>query len=165
MVLSRICVDVPCWEILCIYRMVEQQTGVGCRGRQPLHICDDFFVAKSLAFFADLTLCYGIEKAVQSFSLRHRFVFGFLLFIRGYPYTSCPLPPILDSRQDTVSRLPDFVCILKYLICQLVSRFRQLLYGLFIHSRTDRRQCYYFSFIQCHYSQRPYPAVERFVVA
>ena len=31
-----------------------------------------------------------------------------------------------------------FVGILKYLICQLVSRFRQLLYGLFIHSRTDR---------------------------
>lgn len=74
----------------------------------PTHLCRFFFVAKSLAFFADFTLCYGTEKAVQSFSLRHRFVFGFLLFIRGYPYTFCPLPPILDSRQDTVSRLPDF---------------------------------------------------------
>lgn len=134
-------------------------------GASPYTFVPIFFVAKSLVFFADFTLCYGIEKAVQSFSLRHLLCFGFLLFIRGYPYTFCPLPPILDSRQDTVSRLPDFVCILKYLICQLVSRFRQLLYGLFVHSRTDRRQCYYFSFIQCHYSQWPYPAIERFVIA
>ena len=77
-------------------------------GASPYTFVSIFFVAKSLAFFADFTLCYGIEKAVQSFSLRHRFVFGFLLFIRGYPYTSCPLPPILDSRQDMVLRLPDF---------------------------------------------------------
>ena len=78
------------------------------RASSPTMFRASLLCRKIATLFADFTLCYGIEKAVQSFSLRHRFVFGFLLFIRGYPYTFCPLPPILDSRQDTVSRLPDF---------------------------------------------------------
>jgi len=44
-------------------------------GASPYTFVPIFFVAKSLVFFADFTLCYGIEKAVQSFSLRHRFAF------------------------------------------------------------------------------------------
>mgnify|MGYP004464299469 CR=1 FL=1 len=73
----------------------------GCRGRQSLHLdifrykvvnptgerCSPLQIvpmvccaAKSLSLFADFTLCYGIEKAVQSFLLRHRFDFAFSLF-------------------------------------------------------------------------------------
>ena len=83
------------------------QSGLS-RAPAPTFIPAVSTAAKSLSPFAGVTLYKDIEKAVQSFSLRHRFVFEFLLFIRGYPYTFCPLPPILDSRQDTVSRLPDF---------------------------------------------------------
>ena len=55
----------------------------GCRGRQPLHICaDSLFAAKLLSLFAAFTLYKDIEKAVQRFVLRHRFVYvtTFLFF-------------------------------------------------------------------------------------
>ena len=133
----------PCWEILCsslcIYRMIEQQAGAGCRGRQPLHICVDFFRRKiagvlcgfyfmlwdrksGAEFFTPTPLCFFdfyflYEGILILFALYHQYWIAVKIRFHGFLI---------------------FVCILKYLICQLVSRFRQLLYGLFIHSRTDR---------------------------
>ena len=53
----------------------------GCRGRQPLHLVQTNSPCRKIApLFADFTLCYGMEKAVQSFVLRHRFDFAFSLF-------------------------------------------------------------------------------------
>ena len=47
----------------------------GCRGRQPLHLVQANSLCRKIAtLFANFTLCYGMEKAVQSFVLRHRFV-------------------------------------------------------------------------------------------
>ena len=74
-----------------LHKFMNNQTlplRAGCRGRQPIHLdifrykvvkptgerCSPlqilgivYCAAKSLSLFADFTLCYGIEKAVQSF--------------------------------------------------------------------------------------------------
>ena len=97
-----------------LHKFMNNQTlplRVGCRGRQSLHLdifrykvvkptgerCSPlrilgivYCAAKSLSLFADFTLCYGIEKAVQSFLLRHRFVLFFTLL-----FFSCFSAPLL----------------------------------------------------------------------
>ena len=100
MVLSRICVDVPCWEILCIYRMVEHQAGAGCRGRQPLHICVySLSAAKSLSLFADFTLYKKLQKRCRDlFSDTALFWVTTLYF---FFYYSAPL-----SRLAPIEALP-----------------------------------------------------------
>ena len=61
-----------------LHKFMNNQTlplRAGCRGRQPLHLVQTNSLCRKIAtLFADFTLCYGIEKAVQSFVLRHRFV-------------------------------------------------------------------------------------------
>ena len=68
----------------CLHKFMNNQTlplRAGCRGRQPLHLVQTNSLCRKIAtLFADFTLCYGIEKAVQSFLLRHRFDFAFSLF-------------------------------------------------------------------------------------
>ena len=50
----------------CIIKPYRSETG--CRGRQPLHLVQTNSLCRKIAtLFADFTLCYGIEKAVQSF--------------------------------------------------------------------------------------------------
>ena len=67
-----------------LHKFMNNQTlplRAGCRGRQPLHLVQTNSLCRKIApLFADFTLCYGIEKAVQSFVLRHRFDFAFSLF-------------------------------------------------------------------------------------
>ena len=67
-----------------LHKFMNNQTlplRAGCRGRQPLHLVQTNSLCRKIAtLFADFTLCYGIEKAVQSFLLRHRFDFAFSLF-------------------------------------------------------------------------------------
>ena len=54
------------------------QGGVGCRGRQPLHIVRGSLLCRKIAtLFAGFTLFIWIEKAVQRFFLRHRFIVSF----------------------------------------------------------------------------------------
>ena len=54
-----------------IHKFMNNQTlplRAGCRGRQPLHLVQTNSLCRKIAtLFADFTLCYGIEKAVQSF--------------------------------------------------------------------------------------------------
>jgi hypothetical protein len=61
-----------------LHKFMNNQTlplRAGCRGRQPLHLVQTNSLCRKIAtLFADFTLCYGMEKAVQSFVLRHRFV-------------------------------------------------------------------------------------------
>ena len=67
-----------------LHKFMNNQTlplRAGCRGRQPLHLVQTNSLCRKIAtLFADFTLCYGMEKAVQSFVLRHRFDFAFSLF-------------------------------------------------------------------------------------
>ena len=68
-----------------LHKIMNNQTlplRAGCRGRQPLHFVQTNSLCRKIAtLFADFTLCYGMEKAVQSFFLlRHRFDFAFSLF-------------------------------------------------------------------------------------
>ena len=52
--------------------------GVGCRGRQPLQIVRGSLLCRKIAtLFAGFTLFIWIEKAVQRFFLRHRFIVSF----------------------------------------------------------------------------------------
>ena len=52
--------------------------GVGCRGRQPLQIVRESLLCRKIAtLFAGFTLFIWIEKAVQRFFLRHRFIVSF----------------------------------------------------------------------------------------
>ena len=46
------------------------------RAPAPTHLCLQFVCRKIASLFADFTLYMDIEKAVQRFVLRHRFVFG-----------------------------------------------------------------------------------------
>ena len=48
---------------------------MGCRGASPYRVSGNSLCRKIAPLFADFTLCYGMEKAVQSFVLRHRFIF------------------------------------------------------------------------------------------
>ena len=61
-----------------LHKIMNNQTlplRAGCRGRQPLHLVQTNSLCRKIApLFADFTLCYGMEKAVQSFVLRHRLV-------------------------------------------------------------------------------------------
>ena len=61
-----------------LHKFMNNQTlplRAGCRGCQPLHLVQTNSLCRKIApLFADFTLCYGMEKAVQSFVLRHRLV-------------------------------------------------------------------------------------------
>lgn len=45
------------------------------RAPAPTFDCYGLLCRKIATLFADFTLCYGMKKTVQSFVLRHRFIF------------------------------------------------------------------------------------------
>ena len=53
--------------------LLERNNGTS-RTPSPTDVADSLPCRKIATLFADFTLCYGIEKAVQRFLLRHRFV-------------------------------------------------------------------------------------------
>ena len=82
-----------------LHKIMNNQTlplRAGCRGHQPLHLGQTNSLCRKIAtLFADFTLCYGIEKAVQSFVLRHRFVLiTTLYFFFAFLHRFCRLAPI-----------------------------------------------------------------------
>ena len=84
-----------------------QQTAAGERC-SPLRIIRASLLCRKIAsLFADFTLCYGMEKAVQSFVLRHRFVlfFTFICFLTFF-CTACRLTPIEALPQAPLGALP-----------------------------------------------------------
>ena len=97
------------------------QGGVGCRGRQPLQIVRGSSLCRKIAtLFADFTLCYGIEKAVQSFVLRHRFVLITTLYFfftfsaplgRLTPIEALPQAPQGTLSLDPASPLTPGLCL------------------------------------------------------
>ena len=69
----------------CLQKFVIKPNGVTLRNGLSRAPAPTVFQTNSLCrkiatLFADFTLCYGMEKAVQSFLLRHRFDFAFSLF-------------------------------------------------------------------------------------
>ena len=71
------------------------------RAPAPTHLCLQFVCRKIASLFADLTLYMDIEKAVQSFTLRHRYVlfFSFCFFF----FFSAPLSRLTPNEALPIS--------------------------------------------------------------
>ena len=108
----------------CLHKFMNNQTlplRAGCRGRQPLHLVQTNSLCRKIAtLFADFTLCYGIEKAVQSFVLRHRFVLITTLYFfftfsaplgRLTPIEALPQAPQGTLSLDPASPLTPGLCL------------------------------------------------------
>jgi hypothetical protein len=113
-----------------LHKFMNNQTlslRAGCRGRQPLHLVQTNSLCRKIAtLFADFTLCYGIEKAVQSFVLRHRFVLITTLYFfftfsaplgRLTPIEALPQAPQGTLSLDPASPLTPGLCL------RFISRF------------------------------------------
>ena len=71
------------------------------RAPVPTHLCLQFVCRKIASLFADFTLYMDIEKAVQSFTLRHRYVlfFSFCFFF----FFSAPLSRLAPNEALPIS--------------------------------------------------------------
>ena len=82
-----------------LHKFMNNQTlplRAGCRGRQPLHLVQTNSLCRKIAtLFADFTLCYGIEKAVQSFHSDTALILLLVCFSSiAFLHRFCRLTPI-----------------------------------------------------------------------
>ena len=79
-------------------KLCRSQNGTS-RAPSPTHLCLQFVRRKIATLFAGFTLFIWIEKAVQRFFLRHRFIISFTVMC--FFYFSAPL-----SRLTPIEALP-----------------------------------------------------------